>query len=88
MEINKLLKSIHAIGPHAAIGYGIVWKWEFEEMDDDFSIFAPCNGKKVLMRTLPLNCELENVCGYKKSFGGWKPPYWHPVFHAEIAVPC
>jgi len=86
--INKLLKSVKAIGTHRNIGYGWVYKWTYEEVDMDMSVFAPCKGKKVLMRTVPLNVPLEGVCGYKRSYGGWRPPYWHPAFHAEVAVPC
>jgi len=87
-EINKLLNRVYAIGRHRAIGYGRVWEWTFDEMDEDFSIFATCNGKRVLMKALPLGAGLENVCGYRQSFGGYKPPYWHPGFQCQIAVPC
>ena len=87
-EINKLLKDIHAIGKDRNIGYGFVWQWTFDEMAEDYSIFAPQDGKQILMRTIPLRGELDNICGYKKSFGGWKPPYWHPAFQIEVAIPC
>jgi len=87
-QVNKLLKAIHSIGAHRGIGYGQVWQWTFDEMEDNYSIFAPCNGKIVLMRTLPKECNLDNVCGYRKSYGGWMPPYWHPAFQAEVAIPC
>ena len=87
-ELNKLLKSIHSLGRRRNVGYGSVWKWEFEEQEDDYSIFAPCNGKTVLMRVLPADADLDNVCGYRKSFGGYKPPYFHPAFHTDIVVPC
>lgn len=102
-EIKKILKDIHAIGKDRNIGYGFVWQWTFDEMAEDYSIFAPYphdqhdshnqhNDKQVLMRTIPLNNNsnnnLNNICGYKLSFGGYKPPYWHPAFQMEIAVPC
>jgi CRISPR type IV-associated protein Csf3 len=88
VQMNKLLKSIHAIGHLRGIGYGMVWQWEFEEMAEDFSIMAWQKGKKVLMKTLPIECGLDNVCGYRRSYGGWRPPYWHPAFQCEVAVPC
>jgi hypothetical protein len=88
-EVNKLLKSIFALGSHRGIGYGIVDWWEYEDMEEnDYSIFAPCRGKPVLMKTVPFGYSLQNVTGYKKSFGGALPPYWHPENYMEIAVPC
>ena len=87
-EINKLLKSIKAIGRKRDIGYGQVWKWTFDEIDQDYSIFAPHKGKKVLMKTIPLGAGLNNASGYKRSYGGWRSPYWHPEFQSEVAVPC
>ena len=87
-EMNKLLKSVRAIGRHRAIGYGSVWRWTFDEAAADNSIFAMQNGKPVLMRTMPMGPALDNACGYKRSYGGWRPPYWHPGFMCEVAVPC
>ncbi|MCL1789847.1 MAG: hypothetical protein FWG40_00560 [Peptococcaceae bacterium] len=86
--MNKLLKSVHSIGKHRAIGYGRVWTWSYEPAIEDYSIFANNKGKKVLMKTLPAKVNLENVCGYKKSFGGYRPPYWHPAFQTEVVTPC
>jgi hypothetical protein len=63
-------------------------EWEYEEMgENDYSIFAPGESGKILMKTIP-NDKLENVSGYKVSFGGGKSPYWHPENYMEIAVPC
>jgi len=100
-EVNKILKSVHSIGLHRAIGYGAVWKWTFDEVEKDYSIFAPHNGKIVLMKALPLPGRmgargnftidapyLENVCGYRVSYGGYRPPYWHPSFQRAVAEPC
>jgi hypothetical protein len=84
----KLLKSIRALGHLRNIGYGWVWKWDFEELHDDYSIFAPHKGKKVLMRTLPLGKGLENVCGYRKGYAAVRPPYWHPDRQMEAVIPC
>ena len=88
MQINKLLKSIYSIGRHRKIGYGIVWQWTFDEVDEDYSIYAPHNGKRVLMKTLPLGEGSDNVCGFRHSFGGWKPPYWHPSAQRRVMEPC
>ncbi|GHU09948.1 hypothetical protein FACS1894151_08780 [Spirochaetia bacterium] len=86
-EISKLLKSVFAIGQYRKIGYGIIGKWEFEETEDDNSIFAERDGKKVLMKTIPAG-NLEKAEGYTLSFGGAAPPYWHPENTMEIAIPC
>jgi hypothetical protein len=87
-EMNKLLKSVIALGKHRNIGYGMVQRWEYEETEEDYSITAPCRGKPVLMKTLPVGDHLQNVTGYKRSFGGAFPPYWHPETYMEIAAPC
>jgi len=87
-EIHKLLKSVHAIGHRRDVGYGLVWKWTYEMTEQDYSIFAPCDGSRVLMKSLPICESLKNVRGYRLSYGGWRPPYWHPAFFAEVAIPC
>jgi hypothetical protein len=87
-EIRRILKSVFAIGKYRGIGYGIIDKWEFEDMgENDYSIFAPGESGRILMKTIPSK-NLENVSGYKVSFGGGKPPYWHPENYMEIAIPC
>jgi len=87
--INKLLKSIYAIGKRRNVGYGIVNKWEFEDMgDNDYSIFALRQGKKVLMRPVHCGYALDHVTGYKKTYGAPCTPYWHPDNYMEIATPC
>ena len=87
-EINKLAKKIIAIGKRRNIGYGIIDKWEYEEMENDFSIFAPQNGQKVLMKTIPIVSVPSGVKGYVRSYGGGVMPYWHPENYMEIARPC
>ena len=88
VEMNKLLKQVKSLGRHRNIGYGQVWRWTFDEQEQDYSIFAPCNGKKVLMKTVPLDINLHDVVGYSQGYGGHEPPYWHPEFHQRVAVPC
>jgi hypothetical protein len=88
-EIRRILKSVFTIGKYRGIGYGIIDRWDYEDMgENDYSIFAPSKNGKILMKTIPYNSNLENVSGYKVSFGGGKPPYWHPENYMEIAVPC
>jgi hypothetical protein len=87
-EVHKLLKSVYALSSHRGIGYGLIDRWEFEEKESDNSIFAERHGKPVLMKTIPMGNGLNNATGYRKSFGGAMPPYWHPENYMEIAVPC
>lgn len=87
-EVRRLLKSVYALGKHRATGYGLVERWDFEEVEEDYSIVAECEGRKVLMKTIPSGPHLAAITGYKPSFGGAFPPYWHPETSMEIAVPC
>jgi hypothetical protein len=88
-EMNKLLKKIIALGTERSYGYGRIGGWEYEEIEDDYSIFAMHQGKKVLMKTLPIEVvKAADATGYRNSFGGAFPPYWHPETYMEIGIPC
>jgi CRISPR type IV-associated protein Csf3 len=86
-EINRLLKSVIGVGLHRNIGYGLIAEWEYEETEKDYSVFADFEGEKILMKTVPFGRDLSGVSGYKRSFGGAFPPYWHPETCMEIAIP-
>jgi hypothetical protein len=86
-EINKLLNKIIALGHCRNIGYGIITGWEYEEMEEDNSIFANNKGSKVLMKTIRIEAA-KGSKGYRHSYGGAFPPYWHPETFMEIAIPC
>lgn len=86
-EINKLLKKIVGLGHCRNVGYGIINNWEYEEQKEDYSIFAMHQGKKVLMKTIEISAS-KNSYGYRHSFGGAFPPYWHPETFREVAIPC
>lgn len=88
-ECYKLLKSIFALGHLRNWGYGLVSSWGFEEMEEDYSLFAPGpDGRRKLMKTLPYGEYLDEISGWRRSFGGMAPPYWHPDRAGEIAIPC
>lgn len=86
-EINKLLKKIIAVGHLRNIGYGIIDHWEYEELEEDCSIFANHKGSKVLMKTIQIEAAKRSK-GYRHSYGGAFPPYWHPDTFREVAIPC
>jgi len=86
-EINKLLKKIITLGHARNIGYGVISSWEYEEMEEDYSIFAMHQGKKILMKTMEFEA-VKNYYGFRHSYGGAFPPYWHPETFKEIAIPC
>lgn len=87
-EINKLLKSVYALGKHRNIGYGQISEWAYEEIENDYSITAMQHGKPVLMKIIPFGSACQNMTGYKRTFGAPFMPYWHPENYMEIAVPC
>ena len=87
--LKSLLRSVHAIGKKRSDGYGRVLRWEFEEVEHDWSWFAPSTAGKVLMRVLPFAETLfRDVVGYRRYFGGFAPPYWHPDRFLDVAIPC
>ncbi len=87
-EVNKLLKSVFAIGKHRNIGYGFIRDYCFDEMQEDYSVFAPGeDGKKILMRSIPI-VDDPDIIGAKRSYGSCKPPYWHPDNYMEVLEPC
>lgn len=88
-RMNNLLRRIVSIGSCRSYGYGSIDRWEYEEQESDFSIFAKHHGKNVLMKILPIAAaKSEMATGYRHSYGGAHPPYWHPETYMEIAVPC
>lgn len=86
-EINKLLKKIVSLGHLRNIGYGIITEWEYEEFEEDNSIFALHKGKRVLMKTIQVEAA-KGATGFRHSYGGAFPPYWHPETFRKVAIPC
>lgn len=87
--VLKLLRSVRSLGKKRSYGYGRVERWEAEPAAADWSVFAPCAGKEVLMRPLPYGDWLpENLTGYRRDFGACQPPYWHPNRWCESVTPC
>ncbi|MGD9157007.1 MAG: hypothetical protein PVG39_01245 [Desulfobacteraceae bacterium] len=86
-EINKLLKKITALGHCRHYGYGRIESWEYKEFEEDNSIFAMHKGKKVLMKTIQVEAA-KGSTGFRHSYGGAFPPYWHPETFMEVAIPC
>jgi hypothetical protein len=87
-SLKSLLKSVHSIGRKRSQGYGRVARWEFEEVEHDWSWFAPSEQGTLLMRVLPWCDEIQRLVGWKRWCGGFAPPYWHPDRIMEVAVPC
>ncbi len=87
-SLRSLLRSVRSIGKDRSHGYGCVDRWEIDEVEHDWSWFAPSEHGTLLMRVLPWSGELEGVIGWKRWFGGFAPPYWHPERQLEVAVPC
>lgn len=93
--LKSLLDSVHSIGKKRSHGYGRIAEWQFEEIEHDWSWFAPCEHGTLLMRVLPWREDVLPWCddrpkliGWKRWFGGVCPPYWHPDRYMEVAVPC
>jgi hypothetical protein len=87
-SLKTLLDSVRSIGKKVSQGYGRIYEWQFEEVEHDWSWFAPSEQGTLLMRVLPWCPEIHNLIGWKRWCGGVAPPYWHPDRIMEIAVPC
>lgn len=86
-EIKKLLKNIRALGKKRSIGFGNVNDWIIEEIEKDNSIIA--GSDRVLMKTVPREEAIRlKATAFQISYGGFRPPYWHPDNYTEIAIPC
>ena len=71
-EVQELLNLMIGIGKKVAMGYGIVDRWDVEEIDEDYTTEHPVYG---LMRPIEVeksdkkyNCPIMQYC--------IKPPYW------------
>ncbi len=85
----SVLCRVESIGKKRSQGYGRVWKWEAEQIEEDWSWFAPSDHGTLLMRALPFCDSLPpELIGFKRDFGGCVPPLWHPDRYMEIVTPC
>lgn len=87
-SLKSLLDSVHSIGKKRSQGYGRIAEWQFEEVEHDWSWFAPSEQGTLLMRVLPWCEDINKLIGWKRWCGGYCPPYWHPDRIMEVAVPC
>jgi hypothetical protein len=88
-EVNKLMKSIKYLGKKRNIGFGWIDKFEFEEQEENFSIFYKEGEKTYLMRTIPFDKDIQReVVNCVEFFGACKPPYWHADNQIRVLKPC
>jgi hypothetical protein len=86
-NLKTLLKTVASVGKKRSQGYGRVSSWLIEEVEHDWSWFADAPEGQVLMRVLPWCESLEKAIGWKRWFGGFAPPYWHPDRMCDVACP-
>lgn len=71
-ELQELLDLMIGVGKKTAMGFGIVDKWEIEEIDEDYTTEHPEYG---LMRPIEVEkAEKKYNCPIMEY--GVKPPYW------------
>lgn len=88
-NLKSLLKTVDSIGKDTSQGYGRVAEWIIDEVEHDWSWFARVPEGLLLMRVLPLCDELPaDLIGYRRWFGGYAHPYWHPDRFTDVVVPC
>lgn len=87
-KIVDLLSYIPATGKKPSMGWGIVDKWEVEEIEENYSVIHPDYG---LMRPIPVDeaDQYPNIdfSKYPVMRYGIKPPYWKPCNGRPCYVP-
>lgn len=87
--LHSLLRKVMAIGRKRSQGFGRVDRWQYDEIRQDLSWFAPVFGGTLLMRPLPWSPDLPaDLVGYRRDFGACAGPYWHPDRYREVVIPC
>ena len=73
-KVKHLLENyIFYLGKKGSQGFGEVVLWEFEKIENDYSLFKDGD----VMRPLPARlCDLENIENYKVQNYAIIPPYW------------
>jgi len=86
-SVLEILQNISSIGTKRKQGFGIVLKWEVEDVEKDYSFFIKKDNKRILMRNMPKDLIEDDVIGYTIKYGAVSPPYWHPGRFMNIAFP-
>lgn len=86
-KLKEILSEVKSMGENRSIGYGIISEWKFEEIQNDYSIFADFEDKKILMKTIPF-IEDEKIAGCRVAYGAVDSPRWHPDNYIKVLKPC
>lgn len=81
---SLLTKHVACIGKKTSQGFGVVWRWEVEPIEHDWSWFAD----GVLMRPLPVSVAPTDLRGFRRTFCGVCQPYWQRSLFREAVTPC
>lgn len=73
-KIEELLSLMIGVGKKTAMGFGLVNKWEVDEIEEDYTTEHPEYG---LMRPIEVE-KSEKVYDYPIMQYAVKPPYWKP----------
>lgn len=73
-KVKYLLENyIFYLGKKGSQGFGEVASWEFEKVENNYSLFKDC----AIMRPIPARlCDLDNIENYKIQNHAIIPPYW------------
>lgn len=88
-HLKSLLDSVTSVGKKRSQGFGRIARWDFTEMEHDWSWFAQTEHGTLLMRPLPWCDQLPvDLIGFSRSYGGVVPPYWHPDRFCDCVMPA
>lgn len=86
-ELLDMLNRMPALGKKASMGFGIIDRWEIEEVEADYSLWHPEYG---LMRPVPVGSnevENEKLLRYPTLMYAIRPPYWKTCNFRLCRVP-
>lgn len=93
-KVLEMVQDVSSLGKKISVGYGLVSKWEVENLGDVphrwWPLWWHSDAGSVLMRPVPQRWSdlPSDLIGAKSFFGACSDPYWHQDRYQDILIPC